>query len=120
MDATRRRWINQPFWSTKSVLDSTKSASATNHFGALLNALFGYNDSPNFITVTTYALYWVLVLMVGTALSLRRARPAEKQVDRHVTLFKVSSGLTLFWYLITFIWACSVSQHPFQVGPVQR
>lgn len=102
----QRRWTTQPLWSTLSIANNS-------NFFNIFGVLFGYNSSPTFITIMCYTLYWIVALAVLQAMSERAGAIKPSTVGTYISFMRIESGLTLFWYFLTFIWACVVSQHPY-------
>ncbi|KAK9831850.1 hypothetical protein WJX81_001676 [Elliptochloris bilobata] len=53
-------WWNVPAWDTSGCCSSNISE---NKFFGLMNALFGYSDSPTFVSLFAYFGFWALVVL---------------------------------------------------------
>jgi hypothetical protein len=64
--------------------------------------------------ILSYAMYWLVILVVLQVMADRKGLITQKTVAAYRHRLKIISGITLFWYFLTFIWACAVRFHPFQ------
>ncbi|CAG9461522.1 unnamed protein product [Pedinophyceae sp. YPF-701] len=102
-----RSWTGQTLWSTKNILHDKD-----NEVGGLMRALVGYQDTPTFMEIWIYALYWVLLLGAFHYLSVKVKSFTREHRNQHFFAAKIMTPIAFFWGFIQFIWACSVDYHP--------
>ena len=93
-----RDWWNAKMWSTKDCCNDK-----TNEFFAMLRALFGYQDTPSFIELTSYFAYWAAILAILLAMNWSTVKTASKRAGKY------SRGCAFFSlcsFFVGFIYAC--------------
>jgi hypothetical protein len=92
-------------WSINFCCDSTH-----NEFFVTLNALFGFRDSPSFIHVAAYVVYWLIVLPLIISFNWRKLCFAR---DRIAIYARGMAGTAIICFAVGFIYAVS---HPTWTG----
>lgn len=64
-------------WGNRQLWDWSETANdKSNRFFVLLRALFGYQDRPTPVELSTYALYWAVTIPVALGFAMRASKTA--------------------------------------------
>lgn len=97
-DPTKRDWWNATLWSTADCCSDTD-----NEFFAMLRALFGYQDKPTFIEVTTHFAYILVIsvlVLYADRLRVAKARNKTARLARSFAAAHLAVFFVLFVYTV--------------------
>eukprot|EP00171_Calliarthron_tuberculosum_P015352 IDg15352t1 len=95
-------WWNAPMWNMRSCC-----SAEDNEFFAFMRALFGYQDSPSFVEISAYFLYWLLAAVTVLAINWHLVRAAKSQAAK---LVKVFSALALTGGIVSFAYSLGLGR----------